>query len=83
MTNIEFLQLAASDRKEVFIEVATQIGMTPFAVEKDWWVILDISRRGKPLNIPYIKSFNEKFRDVCYLSIGFYPWTTFACQSIH
>ena len=38
MTKIEFLQLAASDRKEVFIEVATQTGMTPFAVEKDWWV---------------------------------------------
>ena len=38
MTKIEFLQLAASDRKEVFIEVATRTGMTPFAVEKDWWV---------------------------------------------
>lgn len=38
MTKIKFLQLAASDRKEVFIEVATRTGMTPFAVEKDWWV---------------------------------------------
>lgn len=38
MNKIEFLQLNANDRKEVFIEVATQSGMTPFAVEKDWWV---------------------------------------------
>jgi hypothetical protein len=38
MNKIEFLQLIANDRKEVFIEVATQTGMTPFAVEKDWWV---------------------------------------------
>lgn len=38
MNKIEFLQLEASNRKEVFIEIATQTGMTPFAVEKDWWV---------------------------------------------
>jgi predicted nucleotidyltransferase component of viral defense system len=38
MSKIQFLQLATSDRKEVFIEVATQKGMSPFAVEKDWWV---------------------------------------------
>ncbi len=38
MNKIQFIQLDAIDRKEVFIEIATQTGMTPFAVEKDWWV---------------------------------------------
>ena len=64
-SKIEFLQLAASDRKEVFIEVATQTGMTPFAVEKDWWVTLALNAS---FALPY--SENIVFKGGTSLSKG-------------
>lgn len=38
MTKINFYQLGNEEKAAVFNEVAVQIGINPFAVEKDWWV---------------------------------------------
>ncbi len=38
MAKIDFYKLKNTDKADIFIEIATQKGMTPFAVEKDWWV---------------------------------------------
>ena len=38
MSNIQFLALNTSDKKDIFMAVSEQSGITAFAVEKDWWV---------------------------------------------
>jgi predicted nucleotidyltransferase component of viral defense system len=38
MAKINFYKLDISDKQDIFNEIATQKGMKPFAVEKDWWV---------------------------------------------
>lgn len=38
MAKIDFYKIKNTDRAEIFTEIATQKGMKPFAVEKDWWV---------------------------------------------
>lgn len=38
MAKIEFYKIENADKAAIFAEVATQKGMTAFAVEKDWWV---------------------------------------------
>lgn len=39
MGNIIFHELDPSEKKVLFTETATQKGIIPFAVEKDWWVV--------------------------------------------
>jgi hypothetical protein len=38
MPKINFQSLNWADREAIFKETASAMGMTPFAVEKDWWV---------------------------------------------
>jgi len=38
MAKIKFYNLNPTDKAAIFTEIATQEGMKPFAVEKDWWV---------------------------------------------
>jgi predicted nucleotidyltransferase component of viral defense system len=38
MTKIDFYKIDKAEKAAIFMEVATQKGMKPFAVEKDWWV---------------------------------------------
>jgi predicted nucleotidyltransferase component of viral defense system len=38
MAKIDFYTLDNEEKKAIFTEIATQKGMKPFAVEKDWWV---------------------------------------------
>jgi hypothetical protein len=38
MAKVDFYEIANSDKVAIFTEIATQKGMKPFAVEKDWWV---------------------------------------------
>jgi len=38
MAKINFITLSEKEKIEIFQAVATEQGMTPFAVEKDWWV---------------------------------------------
>lgn len=38
MTN-KFLKLPLQTRINAFTQIAEKRGMTPFAVEKDWWVV--------------------------------------------
>ena len=38
MSKIDFNALSDNEKREIFEAVATEKGMTPFAVEKDWWV---------------------------------------------
>ena len=38
MAKIDFYTLEKEDKIDIFSEIATQKGMKPFAVEKDWWV---------------------------------------------
>lgn len=38
MAKIDFYHIAPIEKAAIFSEIATQKGMKPFAVEKDWWV---------------------------------------------
>lgn len=38
MTKIDFYTIEKAEKEAIFNAIATQKGMTPFAVEKDWWV---------------------------------------------
>ena len=38
MSNMIFYKVDNSEKEAVFNRIATEKGMTPFAVEKDWWV---------------------------------------------
>lgn len=38
MAKVDFYKIANSEKAAIFTEVATQKGLKPFAVEKDWWV---------------------------------------------
>lgn len=38
MAKIDFYNIDHAEKAAIFIEIATQLGMKPFAVEKDWWV---------------------------------------------
>lgn len=38
MNKRQFYDLSAEEKREVFQSIATQTGMTTFAIEKDWWV---------------------------------------------
>lgn len=38
MAKIDFYSIDAVEKAAIFTEIATQKGMKPFAVEKDWWV---------------------------------------------
>jgi predicted nucleotidyltransferase component of viral defense system len=38
MAKIDFYKINKSEKGAIFSEIATQKGMKPFAVEKDWWV---------------------------------------------
>lgn len=38
MAKIDFFTIDQSEKAAIFSAVATDMGMTPFAVEKDWWV---------------------------------------------
>jgi predicted nucleotidyltransferase component of viral defense system len=38
MAKIDFYKIDSAEKAAVFTEIATQKGMKPFAVEKDWWV---------------------------------------------
>ena len=39
----KFLELPKETRINIFNRVADQLGITPFAVEKDWWVVKTLS----------------------------------------
>jgi hypothetical protein len=38
MANINFYTIDKAEKEAIFNAIATEKGMTPFAVEKDWWV---------------------------------------------
>lgn len=38
MARIDFYTIDSAEKAAIFTEIATQKGMKPFAVEKDWWV---------------------------------------------
>lgn len=38
MAKIDFFTIDKEEKIAIFTEIATQLGMKPFAVEKDWWV---------------------------------------------
>src|SRR5690606_41391746 len=38
MAKIDFYTIDKEEKIAIFTEIATQMGMKPFAVEKDWWV---------------------------------------------
>ena len=38
MSNIKFYNIKDTEKEAIFNAIATENGMTPFAVEKDWWV---------------------------------------------
>lgn len=38
MSKIPFYKLTDEEKVQIFQSVSEQVGMTPFAVEKDWWV---------------------------------------------
>lgn len=38
VAKIDFYKIGKSEKEAIFKEIATQLGMKPFAVEKDWWV---------------------------------------------
>lgn len=38
MAKIDFYKIDNAEKSSIFKEIATQKGMKPFAVEKDWWV---------------------------------------------
>ena len=38
MARIDFYHIDPAEKAAIFTEIASQKGMKPFAVEKDWWV---------------------------------------------
>jgi len=38
MAKIDFYKIDKAEKEAIFNAIATEKGMTPFAVEKDWWV---------------------------------------------
>ncbi|GHB49169.1 nucleotidyl transferase AbiEii/AbiGii toxin family protein [Mongoliitalea lutea] len=38
MAKIDFYNIEKEEKAAIFSEIGTQLGMKPFAVEKDWWV---------------------------------------------
>ena len=38
MSSSKWLDLSDNTKRNAFIQIAEETGMTPFAVEKDWWV---------------------------------------------
>ena len=42
MAKIDFHTLTKEEKKSIFNAIATEKGMTAFAVEKDWWVSLTL-----------------------------------------
>ena len=38
MAKINFYNIDNAEKADIFTEIATHLGMTPFAVVKDWWV---------------------------------------------
>lgn len=38
MAKLDFYTIEAEEKAAIFNAIATELGMTPFAVEKDWWV---------------------------------------------
>lgn len=38
MAKVDFYHIPPPEKEAIFTEIATQLGMKPFAVEKDWWV---------------------------------------------
>jgi hypothetical protein len=38
MAKIDFYTISKAEKEAIFNSIATEKGMTPFAVEKDWWV---------------------------------------------
>ena len=43
MTKIDFYKVDKTDKVAIFNAIASEKGMTPFAVEKDWWVSLTLN----------------------------------------
>jgi predicted nucleotidyltransferase component of viral defense system len=37
MEEVDFSTIDPAEKAVIFTEIATQMGMKPFAVEKDWW----------------------------------------------
>jgi hypothetical protein len=40
MAKIDFHNIEKAEKEAIFNAIATEKGMTPFAVEKDWWAKL-------------------------------------------
>lgn len=38
MAKLDFYTIAKAEKAAIFNAIAAELGMTPFAVEKDWWV---------------------------------------------
>jgi hypothetical protein len=38
MAKIDFHHIDPAEKAAIFTEIATQLGMKPFPIEKDWWV---------------------------------------------
>jgi len=38
MAKVDFYRIGKDEKKAIFQAIATEKGMSPFAVEKDWWV---------------------------------------------
>jgi predicted nucleotidyltransferase component of viral defense system len=38
MAKIDFYHIDPAEKAAIFAEIATKLGMKPFAIEKDWWV---------------------------------------------
>jgi hypothetical protein len=38
MAKIDFYTIEKAEKEAIFNAIASELGMTPFAVEKDWWV---------------------------------------------
>jgi hypothetical protein len=39
MTKLDFYSIDNAEKEAIFQAIATKTGMTPFAIEKDWWVV--------------------------------------------
>lgn len=43
MARIDFYTIDSAEKEAIFKAIATEKGMTPFAIEKDWWVVQTLS----------------------------------------
>jgi len=43
MTKLDFYSIDNAEKEAIFQAIATKTGMTPFAIEKDWWVVQTLS----------------------------------------